>query len=72
MWDAAGESTNAAARPNSSGSPYLRNGMCSDRRAAHLIGIAAKGIKVTDLSAAILTGSSPSVRRCGSCYRSSR
>ena len=38
----------------------------------HLIGIAAKGIKFTDLSAAILTGSSPSVRRCGSCYRSSR
>jgi hypothetical protein len=33
IWDAAGQSTNAAARPNSSGSPYLRNGMCSDSRA---------------------------------------
>jgi hypothetical protein len=47
MWDAAGEGTNAAAQPNSSGSPYPHNGMCSDRR-AHLTGIAAEGIKFTD------------------------
>ena len=33
MYEAAGESRNAATRPNSSGSPYLRNGMSSDLRA---------------------------------------
>jgi hypothetical protein len=47
MRDAAGESTNAAAQPNSSGSPYPRSGMC--QKGGHiLIGIATEGIKFTD------------------------
>jgi len=48
MRDAAGESTNAAAQPNSSGSPYPRNGMCSEKAGTYLIGIATEDIKFTD------------------------
>jgi hypothetical protein len=58
MRDATGESTNAAGQPNFSGSPYPQRDVLR-QAGTYLIGIAAKGIKFTDPSAAILTGSSP-------------
>src|SRR5713101_8456181 len=60
--DAAGESRNAAARPNSTGSPYLRSGMCSDWRARSSSGSPLRASNSRTLSVAILTGSIPFTR----------
>ena len=42
----AGDSTNAAARPNSSGSPYRRSGMCPEAGPPYRV--AAQSVKFTD------------------------
>ena len=61
-YDAAGESKKAATRPNSSGSPYLRSGMCSDCLARTSSGSPARASISRTRSVAIRTGNSPLIR----------
>ena len=72
MYDAAGESKKAATRPNSSGSPYLRNGMCSDCLARTSSGSPARASISRTRSVAIRTGNSPLIRTpAGPCSSAS-
>ena len=56
-----GGGPNAAARPNSSGSPYLRSGMCSDSRARTSSGSPCRASSSRTRSVAILPGARFSV-----------
>jgi len=71
-YDAAGDSKKAATRPNSSGSPYLRNGMCSDCLARTSSGSPARASISRTRSVAIRTGNSPLIRTpAGPCSSAS-
>ena len=61
-YDAAGDNRKAATRPNYSGSPYLRNGMCSDCRARTSSGSPSRASISRTRSVAIRTGNSPLIR----------
>ena len=71
-YDAAGDSKKAATRPNSSGSPYLRNAMCSDCLARASSGSPARASISRTRSVAIRTGKSPLIRTpAGPCSSAS-